>query len=132
SSDLHWSLHNCHDRVDRVFRLFMDIVLKDERLRKRWRILVRSQMKSSSPVAAGVGALPSTARPLAATQAAWRFYNNDRVTLAELVAPLRDYVRERTAASNSSFVLVAQDWSKLSFPGHEFREDLAELSNAAD
>ena len=110
----------------------MDIVLKDERLGKRWLILVRSQMKSSSPLAAGVGALPSTARPLAATQAAWRFYNNERVTLAELVVPLRDYARARTAESNSPFVLVALDWSKLSFPGHEFRADLAELSNVAD
>ena len=110
----------------------MNIKLKDERLEKRWLILVRSQMKAASPLAAGAGGLPSTAKPFAATQAAWRFYNNDRVTLAELIVPLRDYARERTAESNMPFVLVAHDWSKLSFPGHGFREDLAELSSESD
>lgn len=110
----------------------MNIRLKDERLGKRWLTLVRSQMKSASPLAAGAGGLPSTAKPFAATQAAWRFYNNDRVTLAELIVPLREYARERTAESKTPFVLVAHDWSKLSFPGHEFREDLAELSSASD
>ncbi|MCC7083950.1 MAG: hypothetical protein IT427_02960, partial [Pirellulales bacterium] len=110
----------------------MDIQLKDERLRKRWLILVRSQMKSAPPLAAGIGSLPSTAKPLAATQAAWRFYNNDRVTLAELVVPLRDYARQRIAESPKPFVLVAHDWCKRSFPGHDFREDLTELSHESD
>lgn len=110
----------------------MNIRLKDERLGKRWLILVRAQMKVSSPLAAGVGVLPSSTQALAATQAAWRFYNNERVTLAELVEPLRDYARERVALSSAPFVLVAHDWSKLSFPGHEFRRDMAELSSAAD
>ena len=110
----------------------MNITLKDERLGKRWLILVRAQMKVSSPLAAGVGVLPSSTQALAATQAAWRFYNNQRVTLAELVEPLREYARERVAVSAAPFVLVAHDWSKLSFPGHEFRRDMAELSSEAD
>ena len=110
----------------------MNIKLKDERLGKRWRILVRSQMKVASPLAAGVGVLPSPTQAFAATQAAWRFYNNERVTLAELVEPLREYVRERVASSSAPFVLVAHDWSKLSFPGHASRRDMAELSSATD
>lgn len=110
----------------------MDIKLTDERLRKRWHILVRSQMKVASPLAAGAGGLPSTAKALAATQAAWRFYNNERVTLPELVVPLRDYAREQVAASKAPFVLVAHDWCKLSFPGHKFRQDMAELSHGSD
>jgi hypothetical protein len=110
----------------------MGIKLKDERLEKRWLILVRSQMKSASPLAAGVGSLPSTATALAATQAAYRFYSNERITLAELIVPLRDYARERIAESSMPFVLVAHDWCKLSFPGHSFREDMAELSRTSD
>jgi hypothetical protein len=110
----------------------MEIKLKDERLRKRWLILVRSQMKVASPLAAGVGALPSTTRAFAATQAAWRFYHNERVELRELVAPLRDYVREQTSESAMPFVLLAHDWCKLSFPGHHFRQDMAELSSDSD
>ena len=110
----------------------MKIKLKDERLGKRWQKLVRSQLKSASPLAAGVGSLPSAERAFAATQGAWRFYNNERVTLHELIEPLRDYVREQVAASTSPFVLVAHDWCKLSYPGHAFRKDLAELSNETD
>ncbi len=110
----------------------MKIKLKDERLGKRWLKLVRSQMKSASPLAAGVGSLPSTTQAFAATQAAWRFYNNERVTLPELIEPLRDYVREHLAISHSPFVLLAHDWCKLSYPGHAFREDLAELSSQTD
>ncbi|MCE9554486.1 MAG: transposase [Planctomycetes bacterium] len=110
----------------------MDIQLKDERLEKRWLILVRSQMKVASPLAAGVGSLPSSTQAFAATQAAWRFYNNDRISLAELVEPLRNYVREQLAASPTPFVLVAHDWCKLRFPGHESRRDMAELSHETD
>jgi len=110
----------------------MIIKLKDERLSKRWLILVRAQMKVASPLAAGAGSLPSTAQAFAATQAAWRFYNNDRVSLAELIEPLRDYARERIALSPAPFVLVAHDWCKLSFPGHTFRQDLTELSSETD
>lgn len=110
----------------------MNIKLKDERLTTRWQKLVRSQMKSASPLAAGVGSLPSTAQAFAATQAAWRFYNNERVTLPELIEPLRGYVREQLAVSTAPFVLLVHDWCKLSYPGHAFREDLAELSNETD
>ena len=110
----------------------MNIKLKDERLNKRWEKLVRSQMKSASPLAAGVGSLPSASQAFAATQAAWRFYNNERVTLPELIEPLRDYVREQVAASPAPFVLVAHDWCKLSYPGHASRKDMAELSNDSD
>ena len=77
----------------------MDIKLKDERLGRRWLILVRSQMKAASPLAAGAGGLPSTAKAFAATQAAWRFYNNERVELPELIVPLRDYARQQVAQS---------------------------------
>lgn len=110
----------------------MEIKLKDERLGKRWHSLVRSQLKVASPLAAGVGGLPDTKAAFAATQAAWRFYNNERVELSELVEPLRQYVRTQVASTQSPFVLIAHDWCKLSYPGHKFRKDLATLSSEAD
>lgn len=110
----------------------MEIVLKDKRLSKRWEKLVCAQMKVSSQLAAGVGGLPDSLSSMAATQAAWRFYSNERVELQELVVPLRDYARERIASTESPFVLVAHDWSKLRYPGHESRQDMAELSSASD
>jgi hypothetical protein len=110
----------------------MKIKLKDECLGKRWLTLVRSQMQVASPLAAGVKAWPSSKTSFAATQAAWRFYNNESVELSELIVPLRDYAREQISQSDAPFVLVAHDWSKLSFPGHDFRKDLAELSGKHD
>src|SRR5260221_9435635 len=105
----------------------MNIKLKDERLCKRWLILVRTQMKVASPLAAGVGSLPSTAGAFAATQAAWRFFNNDPGLFAELILPLRDYARERIALSPAPVGVVAHDWWKLSFSGAPFSQDLGEL-----
>jgi Transposase DDE domain len=110
----------------------MKIQLKDGRLTKRWEFLVRSQTKVASPLAAGVGSLPSHSKPFAATQAAWRFYNNERVELQELIVPLRDYARQQIASSTSAFVLVAHDWCKLSYPGQASRSDMAVLSNDSD
>ena len=110
----------------------MEIKLKDERLENRWLFLVRSQMKVSSALAAGVGGLPSSKAAFAATQAAWRFYNNERVEFRELVEPMREYVRTQVCSMPSPFLIVAHDWSKLSFPGHSFRQDLAELSSESD
>lgn len=110
----------------------MEINLKDERLEKRWLFLVRSQMKVSSHLAAGVGGLPNLTAAFAATQAAWRFYNNERIEFQELIAPLRKYVQTQVSATQSPFLLVAHDWSKLSFPGHGSRCDMAELSSESD
>jgi Transposase DDE domain len=110
----------------------MDIKLKDERLEKRWLFLIRSQMKVSSALAAGVGGLPNSKAAFAATQAAWRFYNNERIEFHELVAPMREYVRTQVNSMQSPFLIVAHDWCKLSFPGHSSRQDMAELSSESD
>ena len=110
----------------------MEIELKDERLEKRWLFLVRSQMKVASQLAAGVGGLPDSSTAFAATQAAWRFYNNERIELKELIVPLRDYARTKIGSLQAPFVLMAHDWCKLSFPGHTTRKDMAKLSNESD
>lgn len=91
-------------------------------------------MKVASSLAAGAGGLPEggTRSAFAATQASWRFLNNERITFEELVVPLRDFVRIQCASIQSPFVLVAHDWSKLSYPGQKRRRDLAELSSASD
>ena len=91
-------------------------------------------MKVASSLAAGAGGLPEggTRSAFAATQASWRFLNNERITFEELVVPLRDFARIQCASIQSPFVLVAHDWSKLSYPGQKRRRDLAELSSASD
>lgn len=81
----------------------MEIKLKDERLENRWLFLVRSQMKVSSALAAGVGGLPNSKAAFAATQAAWRFYNNERVEFHELLEPMREYVRTQVCSMPPPF-----------------------------
>jgi hypothetical protein len=60
--------------------------------------------------------------------AAWRFYNNPRVELSELVEPLRDYARQQLAVTSAPVVLLVHDWSKLSYPEHSSKRDQAQLA----
>ncbi len=82
--------------------------------------------------AAGVKALPGTGRAFAATQAAWRFFANPRVTLAKLVEPLREAGRQACEESPSPYVLLVHDWSKLDYDGHKSKTDLTQLSQKLD
>lgn len=67
-----------------------------------------------------------------ATQAAWRFFNNDRVELAALATPLREAGRMGCLDSESEFVLLAHDWSKLGYGGHKSKKDRAQLTHECD
>ena len=52
-------------------------------------MLVQAHQHVASRVAAGLSHLPGTATAFAATQAAWRFFNNERLSLPALAQPLR-------------------------------------------
>jgi hypothetical protein len=88
-------------------------------------------MKSANSLAAGVTVSPYE-RSQAATQACWRFFNNERVTLPALAQPLREHVRETLARSGSMFVLVAHDWSKLDYKTHASKADVFALTHKDD
>jgi hypothetical protein len=103
----------------------------EKRLKGRYLMLVQAHMHSVSKLAAGVASLPSASTAFAATQAAWRFLNNARVTLSALIEPLRAVGRDRLATVESPFALLVHDWSKLSFaPGS--KRDLTQLTHATD
>lgn len=102
----------------------------DRRLQKRFSIMVKSHMQSAPPLAAGVASLPSVASSKAATQAAWRFLNNENVTLSALVQPLREEGAKQTDALNSPFVLLVHDWSKIGFKTP--KEDSVQLTHEDD
>lgn len=105
--------------------------LLESRLQKRYHKLVLSHMRSASPLVAGVASLPDKAQAFAATQAAWRFHNNEHVTLTALVQPLRDLGRDRLATTTSPFALLVHDWSKLTYPaGH--KTDRTQLTHTND
>ena len=102
----------------------------EPRLQKRYLIMVQSHMRSAPELAAGVASLPSSSKPFAATQAAWRFLNNPRVGLRELVDPLREFGRSRVKELKSRFALLVHDWSKVSFSYG--KDDLTQLTHTTD
>jgi len=95
-------------------------------------MLVQSHLHSAPKLAAGVASLPSAGSAFAATQAAWRFLNNDRVTLPALVEPLREVGRSRANASQAAFVLLVHDWCKLDYDHPRGKRDLVQLTHQTD
>lgn len=104
----------------------------DKRLQSRYLMLVESHMRVSPKLAAGVASLPSISSSFAVTQAAWRFLNNERVTLSALAEPLREAGRRATDASRAPFVLLVHDWSKLAFRHSSTKEDVLQLTHDSD
>jgi hypothetical protein len=103
----------------------------DRRLQLRFNMLVNSHLHAVSELAAGVASLPGAGSAFAATQAAWRFLNNERVSFPALVEPLRAAGREGVAESRAKFVLLAHDWCKLSYAAGSKR-DLMQLTHKTD
>lgn len=84
-------------------------------------------LNSAESVAAGLRALPGVRKAFASTQAAWRFYGNERITLEQLAAPLIAAAREALAEAGSQYALIAHDWSHLDYSAHRRKRDRARL-----
>jgi hypothetical protein len=83
-------------------------------------------------VAAGLRALPATASAFASTQAAWRFYRNDRVRLDHLAQPLIEHARHAIPDVCDDYALAVHDWSLLHYGAHQSKRDRVTLANADD
>jgi hypothetical protein len=94
--------------------------------------LVKEHLHAATGFASGLSALPGLKTAFASTQAAWRFYANDDVTLAELIKPLQEAGREGCAASNSPYVLAVHDWSSLAYGTHPSKADRVQLTHQYD
>ena len=68
----------------------------------------------------------------AATQAAWRFFANDAVTLPILAGPLLAAAQEAMPVCCDRYVLVPLDWCNLHFCGHRAKADRVALSQESD
>jgi hypothetical protein len=95
----------------------------EPRLQRRYSHLVVSQLSAAQRLAPGVHAPPTLAKGFATTQAAWRFYGNERVALPELCAALIDHARASVPACCDAWVLVVNDWSNLHYNGHASKRD---------
>jgi len=89
-------------------------------------------MSSSTRTAAGPSHLPEPKAGLAATQACWRFLNNDRVTLPAMVGPLREAARDALREADAPAALLVHDWCKLDFRRHKSKEDQVQLTHETD
>jgi hypothetical protein len=102
----------------------------EPRLKERYRQLVSEHLKNQESWAAGSNGLSiDTKRAFAATQAAWRFYDNDSVTLPILINPLIEVARTTLAESLSDYALVVHDLSHLDYRAHQRKKDRKLLSN---
>lgn len=108
----------------------LKVPLKDERLQSRYQTLVKAHMHTATPIAAGPSAVHDGSSALAATQAAWRFFNNERVTLAALAQPL--LAAGARAAIDCGTTLLIHDWSKVDYGNHRSKRDTRQLTHLHD
>jgi hypothetical protein len=104
----------------------------EPRLQSRYHQLIVSQLSSAQRLAAGVHAPPTLAKGFATTQAAWRFYSNERVTLPGLCAPLLEHARASVPECCDQWLLVVLDWSNLHYNSHVSKTDRVALSMKND
>lgn len=104
----------------------------DRRLGRRYSELFLTHLSSADKLAAGFHAHPAVGPSFSATQAAWRFFNNDAVTLPALAGPLLSCAAQMIPSTCDDWLLVAMDWSNLHFNGHESKAHRKELSRRKD
>ena len=95
---------------------------------RRYKLLVMSHLSSANPLAAGIRIPPALTKSFAATQAAWRFYANESVSLQMLLGPLIELAKEQIPSLCSNYVLTVLDWSNLHFESHDSKKDKTRLS----
>ena len=112
----------------------IEIRLLDGRLRKRYAALVKQHVRAATSVSTGLASLPGIGRAASCAQALWRFLANERVTLPALVEPPRDLARQTVNGPDygSRYVLLAHDWSKLTYTAHTSKPDQVEVSHGDD
>lgn len=88
-------------------------------------------MNSSESLSAGLKALPNKISSFASTQAAWRFYANESVSLSILQEPLTAAAHEGIAKHCSQYALCVHDWSHLSYK-HLNKTDTYAITHETD
>lgn len=98
-------------------------------MRRRYLSMVECHSAANQALASGIHALPDVRTAFATTQAAFRFFQNERVTLRALAEPLIEAARRQVDESCDEFVLVAHDWSQLMYSEHSLKKDRLALSS---
>jgi hypothetical protein len=103
----------------------------DARLKDRYQRLVAEHMNASEYLSAGLKALPDKSSSFASTQAAWRFYQNESVTLPKLQEPLTEAAHEGILAHCTEYALCVHDWSRLHYK-HANKPDTYAITHDQD
>jgi hypothetical protein len=94
--------------------------------------MVEAHLGASTRTAHAMKAGVDSTKAASQAQAAWRFLNNENVSLPALAEPLQQAAREGCAASDSPFVLIMHDWCKLSYQKHTSKEDACQVTHEHD
>ncbi|MEK6555767.1 MAG: transposase, partial [Bdellovibrionota bacterium] len=86
----------------------------DPRLLKRYHTLVQEQMNAHK-LSAGLKSLSHKISSFASTQAAWRFYANQEISLSALQEPLTAVAHRGITTDCKQFALCAHDWARLPY-----------------
>ena len=101
-------------------------------LRNRYHVLVKEHLNAAPKLAQGVKTLSHHETAWANTQAAWRFFDNDNVGFPQLSLPLTQAARQELSANESSYGLVAHDWCRNNYLGHDSKLDKIQMSHDKD
>lgn len=91
--------------------------------------MVESHAQATQALASGIHALPGVSTSYAAAQGAYRFLNNERVSLRALARPLIEAARAEVAVACDRWCLIVHDWSQLMYPEHAAKKDRVALSS---
>lgn len=103
----------------------------DARLCKRYERLVKEHMNASEALSAGLKALPDMTHSFASTQAAWRFYKNEAITLKGLQEPLLARAHAGVQEQCNAYALCMHDWSRLAIK-HANKVDTYAITHKTD
>ena len=88
-------------------------------------------MNASEALSAGLKAVPNKVSSFASTQAAWRFYKNEAVTLSKLQEPLTAAAHAGIQQQCGEYALCVHDWSKLRYR-HRNKPDIYPRTHSDD
>ena len=88
-------------------------------------------MKTGTALSAGLKALPDKIDSFASTQAAWRFYANESISLATLQEPLTEAAQTAARQRCNAYALCVHDWSPLSYK-HANKPDTYAMTHQHD
>jgi hypothetical protein len=101
-------------------------------LAKRYKQLVGESLNSNDALSSGLRPLPTEITSFASTQAAWRFYKNDSVTLQKLQEPLLQAAHDNAVTHCKDYTLIIHDWSRLNYRKHQSKLDKYQISHETD